>query len=377
MGQRQRQRGIPLDAAERAEILSVAAQVRAEKGLPIISEIWRRVSFRSDRASIKRVLDDAEPPPILAQAQSQQNQPLAAQNTSESAISGPEPPDVYAAILEFAKENRIPIPATIYQAAQQEPPRIQSAPAIFAPKRFSRVAFISDIHLPFENRVAVRLMLDFLADYKPDVVLLAGDIYDFYEISDFDKTPGRITTLQDEFDEGRYFIRAIDELCPEVHFLIGNHEDRLQRVINRNPGLFKLRSLDMQRAAELPERWRIHPSQTHFKLGKLTALHGDIKGIKSAVHPARTLFQKLKRSVIFGHFHRFGVHLDTNYDGDVRGGFANGHLSDVSRVTSWVTCPDWQEGFSTISLCEDGGFAVQPRLIVNHRLIVEGKEYTL
>lgn len=290
------------------------------------------------------------------------------------------PPDVYAAILEFAKENRIPIPAAIYQAAGQSPPPAlekPATPAIFAPKRFSRVAFISDVHLPFENRVAVRLMLDFLADYKPDAVILGGDIYDFYEISDFDKTPGRITTLQDEFDEGRYFIRAIDEICPEVHFLIGNHEDRLQRVINRNPGLFKLRSLDMQRAAELPERWRVHPSQTHFKLGKLTALHGDIKGIKSAVHPARTLFQKLKRSVIFGHFHRFGVHLDTNYDGDVRGGFANGHLSDVSRVTSWVTCPDWQEGFSTISLCEDGGFAVQPRLIVNSRLIVEGKEYTL
>ncbi len=357
MGQRQRQRGIPLDAAERAEIINIAAQVKAEKGQVVISEIWRRVSFRSDRASIKRVLDETD-----ADANTQPPE---------------QPSDVYAAILEFAKANRIPIPATIYQAAQQEPPRSQPAPAVFTPKKFSRIAFISDVHLPFENRIAVRLMLDFLADYKPDAVILGGDIYDFYEVSDFDKTPGRITTLQDEFDEGRYFIRAIDQLCPEVHFLIGNHEDRLQRVINRNPGLFKLRSLDMQRAAELPERWRVHPSQTHFKLGKLTALHGDIKGIKSAVHPARTLFQKLKRSCIFGHFHRFGVHLDTNYDGEIRGGFANGHLSDVSRVTSWVTCPDWQEGFSTISLCEDGGFAVQPRLIVNGRLIVEGKEYTL
>jgi hypothetical protein len=125
------------------------------------------------------------------------------------------------------------------------------------------------------------------------------------------------------------------------------------------------------------ESWRTLHLQTHFKLGKLTALHGDIKGVKSAVHPARTLFQKLKRSCVFGHFHRFGNHLDTNYDGEVRGGFANGHLSDVSRVTSWVTCPDWQEGFSTISLCEDGGFAVQQRLVMSGRLIAEGKEYTL
>ncbi len=284
-------------------------------------------------------------------------------------------PDVYAAFLEFAKLHNWPIGAGIPQPPQAiEKP---AAPAIFTPKKFSRVAFISDVHLPFEDKVAVRLVLDFLADYKPDMVILGGDIYDFYEISDFDKSPGRITTLQDEFDEGRYFIKAIDQLCPEVNFLIGNHEDRTSRLINRNPGLFKLRSLDIAKAAELPENWRVHPSQTHFKLGKLTGLHGDIKGIKSAVHPARTMYQKLKRSVIFGHFHRFGVHLDTNYDGDVRGGFANGHLSDESRVTSWVTCPDWQKGISTISLCEDGGFAVQPRLVINGRLITEGKEYVL
>jgi len=286
------------------------------------------------------------------------------------------PSDLYAAFLEFAKAHQLPVGNGIPQAITQPAPP-PKAPAFFTPKKFTKIAFISDVHLPFENKPAVRVMFDFLADYKPDLIVLAGDIYDFYEISDFDKGPGRITTLQDEFDEGRYFISAIDELCPNVDYLLGNHEDREQRLINKNPGLFKLRSLDIKRAAELPEHWRIHPSQTHFKLGKLTALHGDIKGVKTAVHPARTLFQKLKRSCIFGHFHRFGNHLDTNYDGEIRGGFANGHLSDVSRVTSWVTCPDWQEGLSTISLCEDGGFAVQQRLIVNGRLITEGKEYTL
>jgi predicted phosphodiesterase len=284
-------------------------------------------------------------------------------------------PDMYAAFLEWAKTNGQPIGNGIPQAFT--PPPKTATPAIWTPKKFSRVAFISDTHLPFHNRVAVRVVLDFLADYRPDLVILGGDIYDFLEASDFDKSPGRITTLQDEFDQGQDFIKAIDQLCPQVDFLIGNHEDRLSRLIARNPALFKLRSLDFERAAGLPDHWRIHPSQTHFKLGKLTVLHGDIKGIKAAVHPARTLFQKLKRSCLFGHFHRFGTHFDTNYDGEVRGGFANGHLSDVSRVTSWVTCPDWQEGFSTISLCEDGGFAVQQRLVVNGRLIAEGKEYSL
>lgn len=361
MGKRTRPRGTPLNAAERAEILAVANAVTAERGALNVSAVWRGLSFGTDRASIRRVLDEAS-----------------AQPAEKPPPSDTQPaPDVYKAFLEFAKQYGLTVPAAIHHAAQVEPPRIETAPAIFTPKKFSRVAFLSDVHLPFHNRIAVKITLDYLTDYKPDLVILGGDIYDFLEASDFDKSPARITTLQDEFDAGRDFIRAIDNICPNVDFLIGNHEDRLQRLINRNPALFKLRSLDIARAAELPEKWRIHPSQTHFKLGKLTALHGDIKGIKSAVHPARTLFQKLKRSCIFGHFHRFGNHLDTNYDGEVRGGFANGHLSDVSRVTSWVTCPDWQEGFSTISLCEDGGFAVQQRLVVNGRLIAEGKEYSL
>lgn len=356
MVKRQRMRGQPLSASEIAEIRTVAAKVLAECGFYNQSAIKRGVSFATDRATIAKIISQpeaAETPP-LSDAQ--------------------PPPDMYAAFLEWAKLHGIPIGNGIAPPAASAKP---TAPALFTPKKFSRVAFISDVHLPFHNRIAVKITLDYLADYKPDLVILGGDIYDFLEASDFDKSPARITTLQDEFDDGREFIKAIDSLCPNVDFLIGNHEDRLQRLINRNPALFKLRSLDIAKAAELPEHWRVHPSQTHFRLGKLTALHGDIKGVKSAVHPARTLFQKLKRSCIFGHFHRFGNHMDTNYDGEVRGGFANGHLSDVSRVTSWVTCPDWQEGFSTISLCENGGFAVQQRLVMNGRLIAEGKEYTL
>lgn len=371
--------GNSLSSADQARVIKMARQAEAAGKAANKSQIAATLSL--DRGTIRSVISQwtaAGKPETWPTVKEN----LTVQAPANSAIvATPEPQsDIYAAFLEFAKLHGLPIQASVQAAAALEP--IQPIerpkhPAIFTPKKFTKIAFISDVHLPFEDRPAVRVMLDFLADYSPDMVILGGDIFDFYEVSDFDKSPGRITTLQDEFDNGRYFIKAIDELAPEVHFLIGNHEDRLQRVINRNPGLFKLRSLEMQRAAELPDNWRVHPSQTHFRLGKLTGLHGDIKGVKSAVHPARVMFQKLKRSCLFGHYHRAGIHLDTNYDGEVRGGFANGHLSDVSRVTSWITCPDWQQSITTVSLCEDGGFAVQQRLFVNSRLITEGKEYTL
>lgn len=63
MGKRTRLRGVPLDAVERAEILTVAEKVTKELGTLNQSEVWRRLSFGTDRASIRRVLDEANAPP--------------------------------------------------------------------------------------------------------------------------------------------------------------------------------------------------------------------------------------------------------------------------------------------------------------------------
>lgn len=290
-------------------------------------------------------------------------------------------PDIYAAFLEFAKQHNLPLGTNISQVVTgPSAPAVATPPppAIYTPTKLSKVAFISDVHIPYQCKVSVRLMLDFLADYKPDLVILGGDIYDFYMVSDYERDPGRQNTLQDEFDEGRYFVKAINEISPAVVFLEGNHESRTSRLIGKNPGLFKLRSLEIPRAAELPSHWQYFPSQTHYKIGHLLALHGDVKGASErATNPAMTLFKRIKRSVVFGHHHRFGRHYDTDYDGKVRGGFANGHLSDLNQV-KYLRSPDWQMGFSTICLSADGElFAVQQHLIVNGRMITDGKEWTL
>lgn len=63
MGKRTRPRGTPLNAAERAEILAVANAVTAERGALNVSAVWRGLSFGTDRASIRRVLDEASAQP--------------------------------------------------------------------------------------------------------------------------------------------------------------------------------------------------------------------------------------------------------------------------------------------------------------------------
>lgn len=331
---------------------------------PSASAIGRELGLYRD--TVRKVLQEA---PATAPVLVQVAESLPLVNT-----------DLYKAFIEFARQNNLPL-GGIPQAAgipEAQPVIPVSPPAIFTPTKFSKIAFISDIHIPHECKLSVQVMLNYLAEYKPDLIMIGGDCYDFYLVSDYDRDPGRQNTLQDEFDAGRYFINAINKLAPQVVFMLGNHEGRLLRVIAKNPGLFKLRSLDFHRAAELPDNWQCFPSQTHYEIGRLTALHGDLKELKSGgINPARTMFAKLKRSSIFGHFHRFATHYDTNYDGTVRGAFGNGHLSDLKQVT-YMRSPDWQTGFSTISVSADGQlFAVRQHIIVDGKFLADGKEWGL
>lgn len=243
--------------------------------------------------------------------------------------------------------------------------------------KVEKIAFLSDLHIPYQSKRALEIVLNFLGDYNANHIILGGDIFDCYQVSDYSRDPGRTLTLQDEFDHGRPFIEAIDYLAPKVSFMLGNHEDRLQRLIGRNPGLYNLRALKLSVAAELPKAWKFYPSQAQLQLGNLTVLHGDLRELGSGgINPARTMFNKLKRSSLFGHFHRFASHYDTNYNGDVRITQGNGHLSDLAQVC-YMTAPDWQMGITTVEVCGSGAFAIQPRIIDRRGLLADGKEYSL
>lgn len=291
----------------------------------------------------------------------------------------PEVPEEYKeAFREWLKANGMPVPA---ETKPTHPPGVEGrsiGPIVRAQKAYRRVAFLSDIHIPYHNRVHLRLSLDHLADWKPDLVVLGGDCYDCYDISDYDRSPGRASTLQDEFDAGMDFVREVDSLGADVVFLEGNHENRLERLVGKNPGLYKLRSLEFRHAAQLPERWECYRSQAHYHVGPLAFLHGDVKGMSErAASPAATMFRRLKTSAIFGHVHRFDSYYDTGYDGTIRGCFSNGFLGD-ERPSSYVGFPNWQPGFTRVEFSADQKlFRVEPVIIINQRLVIDGKEYAI
>lgn len=241
-----------------------------------------------------------------------------------------------------------------------------------------RTLFLSDLHCPFHDPGAWAAAMALMADYRPQLVLLAGDLFDCYSISDHDKDPGRADCLQDEFDAAQPLWAELEDRCggAAVVFWKGNHEERIDRLQRARPGLFRLRSLEIPIAAEMPKRWAYHPNQTRYRLGSLSCLHGDLKGRgTNSVHAAGGMLKKLRTSCLFGHLHRFQVFYETNADGTVRGGFANGHLCDVEEA-KYIASPDWQAGVSTIDYdWSNGIFSVHQHMIIGGATRWNGKTY--
>jgi UDP-2,3-diacylglucosamine pyrophosphatase LpxH len=270
--------------------------------------------------------------------------------------------------------------ADVIEVAKPDPfllnPRSMVADVSF--RRFERIAYISDLHIPFQDDAAVDVACGVIRDYRPQMLLIAGDYFDFYSISDHDREPGRCDTIQDEFDSAKPTTEKIEDAAGDAVtlFLKGNHEERIDRIQRRNPGIFKLRSLELAIAADLPKSWHYYGNQVRVKCGPLTMLHGDLRNRgTSSKHAAAGMLAKLRTSCLFGHLHRFQSFFETGDDGTVRGGFANGHLCDVSQAR-YITSPDWQAGLSLIDFDWSLNiFKVHPQMIVRNATIFNGKTY--
>jgi predicted phosphodiesterase len=282
---------------------------------------------------------------------------------------------VATALAEFHAKGEAGKPEVVVEA---ETPQPKPGLLVHAPKPYRRVAFMSDFHFPYHSQAAIDAALAFLGDWSPDLIILGGDQVDCYRISDYESDAGRASTLQEELDSIHPFWRAIDAFSSaDVVVFEGNHEHRLTRLVNKNPGLYNLRSLHFPVAAELPKRFQWYRSQTHYKVGSLVFLHGDLRGRGNSVkHAAAGMLDKLRTSCVFGHFHRTGEHYETGYDGTVRAGFAVGHMSDQEKAAEYIRSPSWQQSFATVEFDHDEGiFHFSKHLIVNGRFVFNGKTY--
>jgi len=169
-----------------------------------------------------------------------------------------------------------------------------------------------------------------ILDVKPDVVVEMGDLADMPSLSSYDKGKksfeGRrykddINAAIDFNDRLWSTVRAAKRAMPRRYKLIGNHEERIDRIANSSPELDGVCSLD-----DL-QLWRYYDEVIGYEgiapgtveVDGVTYAHYFVSGIQgraiSGEHPGHALVTKQFQSLTCGHSHLADVCFRTSANG--------------------------------------------------------------
>lgn len=195
---------------------------------------------------------------------------------------------------------------------------------------------LSDLHCPESDPDAVALAADIVRDLDPDLVVLNGDLLDVYALTSWPRSPAR-RSFAEEVVRVREDIARLAELAPNARWIwiYGNHELRFERYLWRQASeLWSLDDLALERLVRAPQDWvvlkhvegyrRRHEwAAPQVRIGQLHILHGDtLKSSGNLINVARTVYLRLLKPVVVGHWHRAQVYLQTDYAGQTSGAWA-------------------------------------------------------
>lgn len=219
------------------------------------------------------------------------------------------------------------------------------------PSSVKKVLLLSDIHFPYQDNDAITTALNYGKDENVDAIFLNGDILDFYQLSFHEKDP-RITSIADELEMGRIFFETLRKNFPKanIYYISGNHEARMERYLRvKAPELLDVAEFRIDvllRVAEYGVQYIEHGTKCFF--GKLLVDHGDKMKGSGGVNPARTLYLKMKRHAICGHFHRTTETTEKVYDGDVHVTYSTGCLCELEP--RYMEVNNHNHGFAIVEM---------------------------
>lgn len=164
-----------------------------------------------------------------------------------------------------------------------------------------------------------------MLDERPDKVVIIGDLFDMPSLCSYDKGQRKF--------EGRRYIRdiaagneALDRMMkpmedynarmrstkhhdrqykPEIHYLLGNHEERINRATQLDAALDGMLTTDHIETKK--HGIIVHPFLEEVELDGVSFSHYFVSGVMArpvgGEHPATTLLNKHHRSCTAGHSH--------------------------------------------------------------------------
>lgn len=237
---------------------------------------------------------------------------------------------------------------------------------------------------PLHDQRAIDVMLAFASDFKPHHLILGGDILDCGAVSHHNAgKPRKIEGLRLLKDSELAKQAMLDPLQRTVTRLkqggnrrisiAGNHEDWVEDLIDKEPGLDGI----VNPATLLGlEAWENIPQGRGATLGpNLYFIHGD--QIRGGEHAAKAAVLWCNRNVRLGHYHTHQTYTMTSA--------IDNELPKTGIVVPCLCTKDpkynegkpnkWNQGFLYGYLLPDGTFHDYVVTIIEGQAVVEGKIY--
>lgn len=160
--------------------------------------------------------------------------------------------------------------------------------------------FASDVHGSEQDVKANKAFFNFVKDYKPEIKIMGGDLFDFAALRKKASEEERRTSIKGDFEAGREWLLRYQ---PQ-HFLLGNHDIRLFKLAEESRGpLSDYAKTLVQWVEEDCRKLKcpLYPYDKRYgivRIGNLKCLHGFATGIGAARKMAQVY-----GACVFGHGH--------------------------------------------------------------------------
>lgn len=232
-----------------------------------------------------------------------------------------------------------------------------------------RVLFWPDIHIPYQDETTVELIIEYAKKIFADMIVFAGDLIDFYQISRFMHDPKQ-KTVTEEIKLTKKFLERIRGEFPAAKIIYkrGNHEERLEHfILSQCPQLSGLLENLLEEKLNLAG-FGIDYEIMPFSIGYLWYIHGhEVPCKNSNVEYMTNIIWKWSHdNVISGHWHREQAKLYPSIKGNRYIVQCVGHSSDPTKVdyTKYKLRNDI-EGFADIEYDINGRFKIHPHRIID------------
>ena len=162
-----------------------------------------------------------------------------------------------------------------------------------------KILALYDLHVPFN--IPLMPVWEFAQDFKPDVVVLGGDVHDWTSVCHWIADQSRALdggTIKENYDEmKRVALLPLEQATGDAKkiYLTGNHEFWLHKACEINPNLRGLVELDRNL-----KNWKVYPLNVPYEASRhLYYLHG----VYVNLYHARKHVESYQKSVLYGHTH--------------------------------------------------------------------------